>query len=140
MLCPWSSPGKSTRVGSHSLLQGIFPTQGSNLDLLHCRQILYHVSIRKALTNFYPLLLHQLHLRSSSVRSWKLGIPAIEVGKNVELHKEILLIFMDLLWALGFPSGSDGKESAHNVGYPGSIPGSGISSGGGNETHSSILA
>ena len=31
-------------LGSHSLLQGIFPTQGSNLGLLHCRQILYHLS------------------------------------------------------------------------------------------------
>ena len=31
-------------VGSHFLLQGIFPTQGSNLSLLHCRWILYHLS------------------------------------------------------------------------------------------------
>ena len=38
------SPGKNIRVGSHSLLQGIFPTQGSNLGLLHCRRILYHLS------------------------------------------------------------------------------------------------
>ena len=30
-------------VSSHSLLQGIFPTQGSNPGLLHCRQILYHL-------------------------------------------------------------------------------------------------
>ena len=30
-------------VGSHSLLQGIFLTQGSNPSLLHCRQILYHL-------------------------------------------------------------------------------------------------
>ena len=28
LLCPWNSPGKNTGVGSHSLLQGIFPTQG----------------------------------------------------------------------------------------------------------------
>ena len=35
--CPWDSPGKNTRVGSHSLLQGIFPTQGSNPGLLRCR-------------------------------------------------------------------------------------------------------
>ena len=28
-------------MGCHALLQGIFPTQGSNLDLLHCKQILY---------------------------------------------------------------------------------------------------
>ena len=33
-----------TGVGSHSLLQGIFPTQGSNRGLPHCRQILYHLS------------------------------------------------------------------------------------------------
>ena len=31
-------------MGCHFLLQGIFPTQGSNLGLLHCRQTLYHVS------------------------------------------------------------------------------------------------
>ena len=37
-------PGRNTRVGSHSLLQGIFPTQGSNPGLLHCRQILYCLS------------------------------------------------------------------------------------------------
>ena len=37
LLCTWNSPGKNTGVGSHSLLQGIFPTQRSNLDLLHCR-------------------------------------------------------------------------------------------------------
>ena len=44
LLCPWNSLGKSTEVGCHSLLQGIFPTQGSNPGLLHCRQILYHLS------------------------------------------------------------------------------------------------
>ena len=32
--------------GSHSLLQGIFPTQGAKLGLLHCRQILYHLSLQ----------------------------------------------------------------------------------------------
>ena len=32
----------NTRVGCHALLQGIFPTQGSNPGLVHCRQILYH--------------------------------------------------------------------------------------------------
>ena len=42
--CPRRSPGKSTRVGCHSLLQGIFLTQGSNPGLLHCRHTLYHLS------------------------------------------------------------------------------------------------
>ena len=35
LLCPCSSPGKNTGVGCHALLQGIFPTQGSNPCLLH---------------------------------------------------------------------------------------------------------
>ena len=43
-LCPWDSPGKNTGVGCHSLLQGIFPSQGANLGLLHYRQFLYHLS------------------------------------------------------------------------------------------------
>ena len=43
-LSPWNFPGKSTGVGCHFLLQGIFPTQGSNLGLLHCGQALYHLS------------------------------------------------------------------------------------------------
>ena len=34
LLCPWDSPGKNTGVGCHSLLQGIFPTQGLNGGLL----------------------------------------------------------------------------------------------------------
>ena len=50
VVCPWNSVGKNTGVGCHSLLRGIFPTQGSNLGLLHCRQILYHLSYREALT------------------------------------------------------------------------------------------
>ena len=37
MDCPWNSPGQNTWVGSLSLLQGIFPTQGSNPGLPHCR-------------------------------------------------------------------------------------------------------
>ena len=43
-LCPWDSPGKNIGVGNHFLLQGIFLTQGSNLGLWHCRQILYRLS------------------------------------------------------------------------------------------------
>ena len=35
LLCSWDPPGKNTRAGCHFLLQGIFPTQGSNPHLLH---------------------------------------------------------------------------------------------------------
>ena len=51
LLCPWNSPGKSTGVGSHSFLQGIFPTQIIEPGLLHCRQILYIWTTREALNN-----------------------------------------------------------------------------------------
>ena len=39
-----NSPGKNTGMGCHAFLQGIFPTQGSNPGLPHCRQILHHLS------------------------------------------------------------------------------------------------
>ena len=45
LLYPWKSPGKKTGVGSHSLLRVIFWTQGLNLGLLHCRQILHHLNL-----------------------------------------------------------------------------------------------
>ena len=41
-----NSPGQNTGVGSFSLLQGILPTQGSNLGLPHCRPILYQLSYK----------------------------------------------------------------------------------------------
>ena len=48
LLSPLDFPGKNTSVGYHFLLQGIFPTQGSNppclLSLLHCKRILHPLS------------------------------------------------------------------------------------------------
>ena len=41
---PWNPPGQNTGVGILSLLQGIFPTQGLNPGLPHCKQILYQLS------------------------------------------------------------------------------------------------
>ena len=41
---PWNSLGQNTEVGSLSLLQGIFPIQGLNPGLPHCRRIFYHLS------------------------------------------------------------------------------------------------
>ena len=41
---PLNSPGQNTGVGSLSLLQGIFPAQGLNPGLPHCRRILYQLS------------------------------------------------------------------------------------------------
>ena len=41
---PWDFPGKNTGVGCYFLLQGIFPTQGLNPGLPHCKQTLYHLN------------------------------------------------------------------------------------------------
>ena len=58
LLCPWDFPGKNTGVGCHFLLQRIFPTEGLNLHLLHCRRILYHCAI------LLYTLLFAIYLRS----------------------------------------------------------------------------
>ena len=47
---PRNSPGRNTGVSYHSLLQGIFLSQELNPGLLHCRQILYHVSYKGSLS------------------------------------------------------------------------------------------
>ena len=44
---PWNSQGQNTRVGNLSLLKWIFPTQGLNPGLLHCRWILYQLSHKR---------------------------------------------------------------------------------------------
>ena len=46
---PWNSPGQNTGMNSLSLLQGIFPIQGSNPGLPHCRWILYQLSQKGSL-------------------------------------------------------------------------------------------
>ena len=63
LLCPWEfwgsclpCPGKKTGVGCHALLQRIFPTQGLNLSLLHCRQILYHWAAREVSLSVFVLI------------------------------------------------------------------------------------
>ena len=44
LLRSWDFPDKNTGVGCHFLLQGVFPIQGSNPGLPHCRQTFYHLS------------------------------------------------------------------------------------------------
>ena len=51
-LCPWDSPGRNTGVGCHVCPQGILPTQGLNLGLLHCRRILYHLSHQQSIFTY----------------------------------------------------------------------------------------
>ena len=62
---PWNSPGQHTGVGSLSLLQGIFPTQGLNPGLLHCRRILYQLSHKGS-----PRILEWVAYPFSRMSSW----------------------------------------------------------------------
>ena len=56
LLCPWNSPGKNTRGGCHTLLQGIFPTQGLNPGLPHCRQKFYCLSYQGSPTHLLKVI------------------------------------------------------------------------------------
>ena len=69
---PWNSPGQDTGVDSLSLLQGIFPTQGSNQGLLHCRWILYQLS-HKGRPRILKWVAYPFSSRSSqpNYQSWR---------------------------------------------------------------------
>ena len=66
---PWNSPGQNTGVGSLSLLQGIFPTQGSNPGLPHCSWILYPLS-HKGSPRIPEWVAYPFSSRSFLPRNW----------------------------------------------------------------------
>ena len=146
---PQSSPGQNTGVGSLSLLQGIFPTQGPNPCLLHCRQILYqlspqgraHLPMQKTKRDgFDPwggedsLKEHMTTL--SSILAWRIPRPE-DPGKlqpigwqsRTQLKRLSTDTHTHTHAHTVFPGGSVGELSACNGGDPGSIPGLGRSSG-----------
>ena len=63
---PWNSPVQNTGVGSCSLFQGIFRTQGSNPGLLHCKGILYQLSYQGRHIYIYIYIYMQLTIRRKS--------------------------------------------------------------------------
>ena len=74
----WNPPGQNTEVGSLSFLQGIFPTQGSNPSLPHCRQILYQLNHKGS-----PRILKWVASLFSSGSSWprnQIGVSCIAGG------------------------------------------------------------
>ena len=71
---PWNSPGDNTGMGRLTLLQEIFPTQGLNPGLPHCRQILYQLSHKGSL----------IPNRSSYPRNWT-GVSCIDWAIRVAL-------------------------------------------------------
>ena len=85
LLSPWDFPGKDTGRGCHFLLQGIFPTQGSNLGLLHCREILY----------LYRLSHREAHLR---VPAWNVSFISNSCKRGILVPSYIPLSWVSLLW------------------------------------------
>ena len=75
---PWNSPGQNTGVGSLSLLQGIFSTQGSNPGLPRCRQILYQLS-HKGSPRILKWVAYPFSSGSSRPRNWT-GVSRIAGG------------------------------------------------------------
>ena len=74
---PWNSPGQNTGVGNLSLPQGIFPTQGTNPGLPHCRWILYCIGHLKILK--VNLMLNVLTTIKSNAPSLRSGLLQVEI-------------------------------------------------------------
>ena len=78
------SPGKNSGGGSHAFLRGIFPTQGLNPDLPHCRQILYSLSHQGSNTKIYRVIVKSYRQVRKEIQhcclallgkvSWKTGL------------------------------------------------------------------
>ena len=78
LLCLWNSPGKNTGVGSHSLLHGIFQTQGSNPGLLIAGGFFTIWATKEALVNHCCAVLSRVQL---SAAPWTLAHQApLSVG------------------------------------------------------------
>ena len=71
---PWNSPGQNIGVGSLSLLQRIFPTQGSNPGLLHCELILYQLS-HQGSPRILEWVAYPFSSESSHPRNWTGDLP-----------------------------------------------------------------
>ena len=104
---PWNSPGQNAGVSSHSLFQGIFPTQRSNPGLLHCKQVLYQLNHKGS-----PRLIY-----NSSIFSFSFKKKLQEVTSYLRIYG-----FFYLPYCWKFFGGSVSKESTCNAGDPGSIP------------------
>ena len=81
-------PGQNTGVGCHALLQGIFPTQGLNSGLPHCRRILYHLSYQGS-----PRMLEWVAYLQGNFPGIKPGSLALQANSlPAKLLKEALVL------------------------------------------------
>ena len=123
---PWNFPGKNTKVGCHFLLQGIFPTRGSNPHVLHllhwqANSLPLHClespkiyvfgsifALKKKFTNLYPLM-HQYEKKFTNLYpfmhhydtdSWALTVCVISPKTSPPSELFFLTVFLALLECL----------------------------------------
>ena len=144
VICPWDFPGKNSGVGCHFLLQGIFPTQVSNLGLLHYGQILYLWATKEALNKKQITVIIWLDGRVWRWEEYHSVYIFVPHGILTVQKTKLQIIFnweniLKLLknracQLLSFPGGSVVKNPPANEGDTrdtGFIPGLGRSPGGG---------
>ena len=96
----WNSPGQNTGVGSLSLLQGIFPTQGLNPGLPHCRRILYQLS-HKGSPRLLEWVAYPFSRGSSRARNWtRVSCIAGRFFTNLAMREASALNFEQFLGAI----------------------------------------
>ena len=100
----------NTRVGSLSLLQGIFPTQESNLGLPHCREILYQLSHKGSRTPETQQNTTRLKIEQTiclPVQKTQVG----SLGQEGPLEKEVTIQSTTLAWEMPLTKELGGVES-----------------------------
>ena len=103
---PWDFLGKSTGVGCPFLRHGIFPTQGSNPGLPHCRQTLYRQSHQGSLADW------GLNVGEGRIRSWEVGRP---VSRDMGCHSNTPpCLASNQIWTVSVTSGKAGPIHSAN--------------------------
>jgi len=111
------SPGKKTGVGCHFLLQGIFPTQGLNPGLLHCRQILHHWATSGGQLLIAPERMKQLGQSRNDTQLWMCLV--VRVKSDESYHEYVLIYFeSDPLSSPSLPNPEHHQQSLGSCSSP----------------------
>ena len=86
----WNSPGRNNAVHGQSLFQGIFLTQGLNLGLMHCRQMVYHLSHQVRCKTCYCSRIYVIYIIYICNFSNVLFFLLIQFTMNVAINKNLL--------------------------------------------------
>ena len=123
LLCPWDFPSKTTGMGFHALLQGIFLSQGLNpslLHLLHCRQILHHLSHQRSpeqLLNSLNIIpgpkhgqnkMYSLRNLSKDIRKvpFSIHLLMLKIRQNFSCNLFLYSFITAIVWMFMFPQHS----------------------------------